>query len=59
LDEQKISYSLSGKDLGIAFEDFVREDWVMYPAMSLGPSQKVSVNFGGKPFAYVFFPAKI
>jgi hypothetical protein len=50
LDNQTISYTLNGKDLGIAFSDFVVTGWPIYPAITLESTQVCSPNFGTRPF---------
>ena len=53
LDNKTIRYSISGKDLGIAFDDFDNAERPVYPALSLTSKQRCSVNFGETPFAYI------
>eukprot|EP01134_Creolimax_fragrantissima_P007830 CFRG7830T1 len=46
-----ISYSLNGKDLGVAFVDVdTTQRW--YPAISLATGQQCLANFGASPFMY-------
>ena len=53
LDNQTISYSLNGRNLGTSFKDFVISGWPIVPAINVGVHQLCNVNFGNKKFVYV------
>ncbi|KAJ4458524.1 putative E3 ubiquitin-protein ligase [Paratrimastix pyriformis] len=49
----KIEFFRNGTPLGIAFQNVARDPELAYfPGVSLGHNEKVSVNFGARPFRY-------
>lgn len=52
-----VSFS-NGQSLGKAFEEFNEDGLTYFPALSLSMEERVSVNFGKRPFKFPVFGAK-